>query len=401
MATPQKPRRSSLRGAGAVVLTALPLAAACNVPGLLDRTQASPSPAAPAARASAAPVVAAPADQVQSLETLAAEYDRMQKDSEARNQEMADLLRRYRQRGGQLPPSFASDLTDEQRRALADRMQQERGTLRSLLQEILDKDRELTELRARAQEAQRTLPDFVEVKANDRHDRLVLEFLRNHGASELASRRLVAEINLQEPLLPGSRVWFHYQNGQFGTWVTQGRASMSPQEAEQRVRAALEAERDAAVAGSTRLRGEVDVLETRKRDLEREVVLLRQEADAFLSQMGELKREAAAARTGARYIAGSKKELEKAGVVGKSFLGPLRVKRLEGLDLLDVQPNSRITLDASAHGLSRIRKVTLLPDGLKRGVDYEVQLMEAGAFATVTLVSTQRFASSTFVVVVE
>ena len=401
MALARQPHRSPLRGAGAVVLATLPLVAGCNVGSLLGGRQASPAPGGPAAAATPLPVAPAPGDRVQSLEALAAEYDKLQSDAEARNRQMADLLRRYQQRGGQLPPSFGSDLTEEQRRALAERMQQERGNLRSLVQEILDKDRELTELRQKADAARQGLPEFVEAKEGDRHDRVILEFLRGRGASELASRRLVAEINLQEPLLPGSRVWLYYENGQFGTWVTQGNASMSPQEAEQRIRAALEAERDAAVAGNSRLRGEVDALEGRKQELEREVALLREEADAFLSQMGQLKKEAAAARSGARYLAGSKKQLEKAGVIGKSFLGPQRVKRLEGLDLMEVSANSRITLDASAYELPRIKKVTLLPDGLKRGQDYQVELLEGGAFATVTLLATQRFESSTFVVVVE
>jgi hypothetical protein len=71
------------------------------------------------------------------------------------------------------------------------------------------------------------------------------------------------------------------------------------------------------------------------------------------------------------------------------------------METLDLNGQGYVTLDPSVYGLDRIKKVTLLPDGLKRGSDYEVTYLEDGAFAKVSLFEPGRFRGATFVLVIE
>ena len=370
-------------------------------------SESLPSPLPTAATATPIPTVAeAPPEQAESLAAMVEEFERVQREADSRSREMLALLERYRQKGGQLPPQLTSELTDEQRQVLTERVEKERPELRRLLQDALDRDRQLQTLKAEIVKLRPSLPDSVVAQPGDRHDRLVLGFLQNKSIPELEARRLIDQINLQEPLLPSFRVWLYLGSDAsgrriFSTWVTQGTAPISPQEAQRRVREALESERARAVAGADKLKAEVAALEQRKAGLEREIGLLQDEAGALLRQMGELKRKADVAENAARYVAGSRKQLRQEGVIGDSLFGSPRVKKLENLQILDLQATTDITLDSSAYGLTAIKKVTLLPDSLKRDLDYNVTLIESGAFAKVRLVNPQKFRRSTFVIVVE
>lgn len=309
---------------------------------------------------------------------------------------MLALLERYRRKGGQLPTEAMSDLTEEQRQILlAERVEQERPELRGLVKDAVARDRQLQALKAELANLQPSLPDSVVAQPGDRHDRIVLDFLQRKSVPELEARRLIDQISLQEPLLPNFRVWLYLGDDSagrsvFSTWVTQGSASMTPQEAQRRVREALESER-----------AKVSDLEQRKASLEKEIGQLREEADELFQRMGELRRKADQADSAARYLAGSRRQLKEGGVIGTTLFGSPRLKKLENLHALDLDASSEITLDSSEYGLPEIKKVTLLPDSLKRDVDYRVALLENGAFAKVRLVNPRKFKRSTFVIVME
>lgn len=347
-------------------------------------------------------VTPAPNLEVASLAELSKEYERLQTESDGKSREIADLLKRYQQKGGQLPNNLGSGLTEDQRSLLAQKIQQERLSMRNLLQDILDKDSELRQLRAQAGQMEADLPGSVTAKEGDRHDRIAMNYLVGQkGIQEKDAWRLVSQMNLQEVLAPGFRIWIYFHDGSFGTWVTQGTALISPQELQQRIRAELESQRDTALARASGLEGQIRSLEAKRSELEERVALLAQEEDAILAQTAELRASLGQAHNVTQYVVGSKRQLKASGVISDSVFGGMRLRKLSGMGPLDLGRGSEITLDASAYGLPKIKKVSLLPEVFQKGADYQISTVADGQFAKLTLLNAEKFKQFKFAIVLE
>lgn len=354
-------------------------------------------------------VEALEAEEVDTLSSLSAELDELQREVKGKNDEISEKLREYQIKGGQLPPNIGADLTEEQRQLLAQKIKEERASLGNLLQETLEKDRDIGDLKYRIAELQSRLPDFVTANEGDRHDRLAMNFLvKEKGLSEKQAWNLVSKVNLQQPLLPGYRVWTYYKNDNFGTWVTQGTSSISPQEIQERIRRKLESERDAAVTKTASLEGhvadlrmDVNFLEKKRNELKEHVSALAAEEAAILAQLSQVKASLAQAENTTRYLIGSNKQLKKSGVISSSLLGGMRLKSLEGFEMLVLGQSTELVIDGSVYGLSRIKKVSLLPKVFQKGTDYEVYQLGEGEFAKVELLNPEKFRQFKFVVVLE
>lgn len=371
---------------------------------------AAPAPpvAAPAV-ATAAPaleVSAAPAEDVAPLSELAAQFDDLESQQGQTNKKITDLLARYQRRGGSLPPGFGPDLTDEQRSLLAERLKTERAGLRVLLQDIIDRDKELTTLKSQSQAMAGRLPEHVTTGEGDRHDRIAMDFLIKQGVPAAKAYELVSQINLQDALVPGFRVWTHYQNGQFGTWVTAGTAGISPQQHQQRLTEMLRSE--VSQVRSTLERTKADLDDTRNIAKRTEEELERTSADlAAMAAAAERERAAAereqaenakrsAAESTIRYVIGSKNQLVARKTIDKN----LRLRALEsaGAQSLNLLETSDISVDGSAYGLKRIKKLTLVPEAFVSGVDYQVTI--EGPFARLRILKRDKFALTKFIAVV-
>ena len=175
---------------------------------------------------------------------------------------MGQLITKYQQRGGSLPPGFGAELTDEQRTLLAERIKTEKAGLRTLLQDLIDRDKEVQQMKTRLDQLETQLPASVVAKEGDRHDRIAMNFLVKQGVPAKKAYEIVSQINLQDALVPGFRVWTYYQKGQFGTWVTRGKANITPQEHAKKILALLEEERDKALKDLADTSSERDALKT-------------------------------------------------------------------------------------------------------------------------------------------
>jgi uncharacterized protein YoaH (UPF0181 family) len=355
---------------------------------------AAPAPAPEPVAAPEPEVVEAPADAVQSLADLATEYETLQQQAERTNRQIVDALGKYQKRGGKLPPNFGPNLTDEQRQMLAERIQQERAGTRTLLQDIIDRDKQIRDLRARASDLSAKLPDHVTARDGDRHDRVAMSYLMSKGVSAQKAFEIVAQLNLEDALVPGFTVWTYYSNGQFGTWVTKGSATVSPQEHQRRLAKLLEDERDAANRTAEELRTQVQGLQAQASNASAE-------AGALMSMLekAEAERKAAlATRNTVKYSLGDKKQLQKMKVVD----GRLKLLSLEQADVfsINVAEKTTISVDASNLGLKKIKKVTLVPEVFVPGTDYQVE-QDGGSSATVRLVNLDKFKANQFVIVVE
>ena len=107
------------------------------------------------------------------------------------------------------PPTSAGNLTPEQRDALRKEIEDKRGSHQKLLQDIVDRDKQIDDLKAQIGELRKKLPDaqsFV-VREGGRHDRIAMDYLIKRGISAEKAYNIVSQVGLYDGLLPGFRVW--------------------------------------------------------------------------------------------------------------------------------------------------------------------------------------------------
>ena len=375
----------------ALTLAAFSLAAACNKTA--EKPAEPPPPPEPE-------VAKAPDAQVTSLSEMAVEYEKLEQQQATTSQQMSSLISKYQARGGSLPPGFGADLTDEQRTLLAERIKTEKAGLRTLLQDLIDRDKEVQGLKSRLDQLESQLPASVVAKEGDRHDRIAMNFLVKEGVPAKKAYEIVSQINLQDALVPGFRVWTYYQKGQFGTWVTRGKASITPQEHAKKVLALLEESRDKALKELADTSSERDALRTATEEKEAALVRSAEELKAMTEtaekERAEVQRRELEANT-LRFIVGSKKALVKSKLLEKNMRrwNP-QTDHMSSLNLMETQ---EIPIDAASLGLKKVKKVTLVPEIFQAGVDYAVQV--GGPTATLKITTPDKFKANRFIIVVE
>lgn len=348
------------------------------------------------------PDAAWPQSSDTSLDGVTRELARLQADVQKKNREINTLLETYEKQGGRLPEGFGGDLTEEQRKLLAQRFQQERLGLGSTLQDILDRDREIAGLQRRISEIQNLAPYSVVAKAGDTHMGLVRSFLQARRVSAGEIARLLSSVSLHPALSAGNKVWILYRSGQLGTWVTAGDARLkTPSSAMLRTA-------PRTLAGPRDAVKRIRALETAMEESERERTALRKEAATLRADIGhwaqeadQMRQVARAAVNAARYLVGNKDDLYEHGIISGNWFRGTRVHRLERLSMLDLTQTAEIVLRAPEHGLMRIEKVKLLPEGFQPDQDYAVHFGDDNQWARVALLDLDKFKSSAFVVVVE
>jgi len=374
-----------------LTLAAMAFAVGCNKAA--EKPAEPPPPPEPE-------VAKAPDAQVASLSEMAVEYEKLEQQQASTNQQMSQLITKYQQRGGSLPPGFGAELTDEQRTLLAERIKTEKAGLRTLLQDLIDRDKEVQQMKTRLDQLETQLPASVVAKEGDRHDRIAMNFLVKQGVPAKKAYEIVSQINLQDALVPGFRVWTYYQKGQFGTWVTRGKANITPQEHAKRVLALLEESRDKALKDLADTSSERDALKTATAEKEAALTRSAEELKAMTEtaeqQRAEVQRREVESNT-LRFIVGSKKALVKSKLLEKNMRkwNPA-TDHMSTLNLLESQ---EIPIDAASLGLSKVKKVTLVPEIFLAGVDYAVTV--GGPTATLKITQPDKFKSNRFLIVVE
>ncbi len=380
------PSTSKFRRGTALALCVLALAAAAGCNWFRKEPP-------PAADTSATPA-AMPAAEQKTLEQLAADVDGAQSRESQATAQLAKALDDYRKAGGEVPANLGGDLTPEQRAAFAERIQQERGSRQQLLQDILDRDAQIDKLKAEIEEIRKKIPNtesFV-VKEGQRHERIAMDYLVKRGVSAEKAYAIVSQTNLYDALLPGFRVWVFYNtsNGQFGTWVTRGNASVTPVEHQRKLTQLLQEELDMAKQQSAELRTQLDTttqeLDTAKADIETKTA----EVEASRVAAEEADRQRVAAENTVTYLIASKKTLQDARIIDRGFkLQRLDLPNAKSINLAEGDELPGVT--AAEVGLRRIKKATISPRDLLPSRDYQMNLAGDGNAVSFRIVDKERF----------
>jgi hypothetical protein len=102
-------------------------------------------------------------------------------------------------------------------------------TYKGLLNQILDKNEQIEKINAEMTELKAKLPKPYLVAGGDTHYKVARNFLtKEKGLTTEAANTLLDETMLIDELVPGFQVWLYFNDGVFGTFVTQGTARISP-----------------------------------------------------------------------------------------------------------------------------------------------------------------------------
>ena len=290
-------------------------------------------------------------------------------------------------------------LTDDQKKALEERIRNEKNSsYQALLQEVLDKDKEIKDLNGKLAKLRADLPKPDLAKPNDSHYGMALRFLKKKGVSDDNAKKLVSRVAILDKLAPGFEVYHFYANGTYGTWVAQGKAKISPSDLMRQEREKIEGERDTAVAQSDKLQVEVLDLESQKKKIEEEIAGLRSERTNLLEERTKLQADNAGQLSklnSLHYVVGTRDDLKASGVIeipvfakdraGKNWRDEVFTQSL------DLRSGKTIVIKAGELGLKRIGKVSVVPGSYLKDEHYRLTISEDKQSATVELITVSRF----------
>jgi len=336
--------------------------------------------------------------EIKDLQVKAAELDKLNQQSGEAGMSQAAKLKEAGAGDVRLNAE-TMQLTPEQKQVLEERIKAEKNSsYKELLQEVIDKDKEIKELNDKITKLRSILPRPDVAKANDSHYGLAIKFLKKKGVNEAQARKLVGRVLIMDKLAPGFEVYHFYSNGVYGTWVSQGKARVSPSELQAEEKAKIEGERDTAVANNDALKEEVADLMAQKKKITEDIENLRGEKEKMLKDMEALAatNESQKAKLNSlHYLVGNRKKLEKDGII----VVPTFAKDRAGANWsdsafnksMDLRNADTITIAAADYGLKQIAKVSVVPGSLIKDEHYTVTLSADKATATIKLLKKDRF----------
>jgi hypothetical protein len=336
--------------------------------------------------------------EIHDLSQKAAELDKM---SQKANTAATEQTRKLKEAGVNdvRPNAETLQLTPEQKVALEERIKAEKNSsYQALLQEVLDKDKEIKELNEKIAKLRAVLPKPDIAKDNDSHYGMALRFLKRKGVPEEKAKQLISRVLIMDKMAPGFEVYHFYNNGVYGTWVSQGKATITPTELQAEEKAKIEGERDVAQAEVTKKTEELTDLTAQKAALTADIEALRTEKSNMIKEMEALNatNEAQKAKLNSlHYVVGDRKALEKDGVI----IVPVFAKDRAGANWkdgvftksLDLRSQDTISITAAEVGLKKIGKVSVVPGSIVKDTHYTLTISEDKATATIKLTNKDRF----------
>jgi DNA repair exonuclease SbcCD ATPase subunit len=336
--------------------------------------------------------------QIRELTQKAAEAD---KANQQLNQAGSEQQKRLSQAGANdiRPNAETLQLTDEQKKALEERIKNEKNSsYQALLQEVLDKDKDIKELNAKLAKLKADLPRPDVAKPNDSHYGMAMRFLKKKGVPEAEAKKLVSRVAIMEKLAPGFEVYHFYVNGTYGTWVSQGKAKITPNELVRQEREKVEGERDEALAQNEKMQEELTDLESQKKKIEEEIAGLQTERANLIEERTKLQMDNAgqlAKLNSLHYLVGKRDALKTEGVIEIPIFAKDRAGKNWRDEIftqsLDLRSGKTITIKAADLGLKKIAKVNVVPGSYLKDEHYKLTISEDKQTATIELITVSRF----------
>ena len=335
---------------------------------------------------------------VREMSQKAAELDKMNQQA---NQARTEEARKLAEAGvtNVAPNPETMQLTPEQRTALEARIKSEKNSsYQALLQEVLDKDKEIKDLNVKIAALRAVLPRPEIAKADDTHFDMAMRYLKRRGVNADKAKELISKVMILDQMAPGFQVYHFYSNGVYGTWVAQGKAGTSPTQLMADRRAKIEGERDAASSKAQELQTQVADLTTQKEQITKDIEALRTEKEKMTEDLKVLtaaNQAQQAQLNSVHYLVASRKTLENEGII----IVPVFARDRAGVNWkdevftksADLRNADSITLTAAEAGLDKIGKVNVVPGSLEKDKHYSLEFNPDRTVATVKFLAKERF----------
>jgi hypothetical protein len=298
---------------------------------------------------------------------------------------------------------FYTDLSPEQRDVLDQLLQQEKSpTYKNLLSRIIEDRNTIQNLQDRVLRLEQQLPDkFIIAKKGDTHFKLAHDFLIGEGATEEQAKSMLNQIDLNEDLVPGFKVWYNFdkEKSTFKTYVTQGEAGQTPLAVKRALKRKLVNERDEATARASALEQTKSQLENDIKNLEADISTLTDRRTELEGQVSDLEHrngdlqvrgdtlqsDLEFRQNSLFFHANTEKALAQQGILSKVLKNLRDVKGITYERTLDLRQAQSITFTPETYGLNKISNVEMWPEIYQEGRDYTVAVSEDGTQATVTI----------------
>ncbi len=343
------------------------------------------------------------AAQIRQMQEMTQEVQQLESDVKEKKDEIFSLVDEYKEKTGEASLGVnAFELGEDEKKILEQRINEEKDvSVKSLLEEILEKNNEIRELNAKIAEIEALLPKPHLVVRGDNHYKVAMDFLMNEkGVEKKRALELVERTALFDELVPGFKVWNFYTGDAYGSSVTQGTASISPNTLIRRAKKKLVDARDEAIFQRDKLADDIKTLEDKRGQLIGHVDSLTKEKESLIGQVSELNVEV----NSLSYLLDSQDNLKKKGVLKGGFLKSTKLRDVSPeyfTTSIDMRTQTQIVFSAADLGLRKIKKVILFPKFYNEGTDYKIEMSGDNQTAIVTILDTLKFKNERIVISVK
>jgi hypothetical protein len=358
-------------------------------------------------------------DELGTFQELVTELDQTEQEIRSKQEEIHKKVQAYNAAHPDKPIDTSSldkmMLDPSQAEELSRLLGEEKNvSYQGLVKELVEARKQIDTLQERARSLQERLPAPYTVREGDTHVEVALRYLmENHQVSAQQARELVEQTALVEELHEGFQIWMLYQEGTFGTYVTQGTSKVSPGRAQRLARQRIAQQITNLTQERDTARFISDSLRVVQADLEENLVFLRDEQSRLASEIAALKQAREEALAQMQISEQQRQDLEKRvnsllyevdtmeswkdkKVIKDPFFGGPRVESLDQVAFSmaqDLRESSTLTFEVSEFpNLKRIKRVEVYPRAFKEGQEYAVSVDETGTQAQVQILKPDAFA---------
>jgi cell division protein FtsL len=341
--------------------------------------------------------------QIRQMQELTQKVQDMESDVKEKENEVFDLTEQVKEKTGEESLGINTlNLNDQEKAILEKRIKDEKDvSVKSLLEDILEKNNEIGELKAKIAEIEKLLPIPHVVKSGENHYMIAMDFLINEKKVEQKkAMELVERTALFDEMVPGFKVWNFYTGEEYGTSVTQGTANISPNTLIRGAKKKLVDARDQAISERDKLSDDIKVLEDRRKEIIQQVDSLTQEKVSLIGKVSELNEQV----NSLYFLPDSQDNLKKKGILKGGFLKSTKLRDVSPeffTQSIDLRSENQISISASELGLKKIKKITLYPRFYREGTDYKIEIAPDKQTAAFTLLDTAKFKNERIVLAVK
>ncbi len=320
-------------------------------------------------------------NRIGQMSSLVKKVRGLEENIQSNQNDILSLVGEYKKKTGKnLPTLDVINLSEEERLLLEEKINTESNvSIKNLLAEILSKKSEILELNMHIKNIEKFLPKPHIVTEGENHYQVAMDYLINiKGIEKKEALDLVERTFLFEPLIPGFKIWNFYSNGEFGSFISQGSASISPNTIHRREKRKLTDARDSAIEERDILAEDIKELRDKRDDILLQISSLNNEKKHLLERIEELNLENSSivrSVNSLHYIIDTKKNLVRGGVLRGGFLKSLKLQAVSPelfTNSVDLRSEKEIVFNIEGLNIQKIKRIRVFPKFYKSHIDYEV-----------------------------